>query len=50
MSINLFFHISKEFFDQIYSPNIELNNNNNQKIGDEEKGFKEWIEQKNEEF
>lgn len=49
MSINLFFHISKEFFDQMYSQGIEYEEDNNT-TGDEEKGFEEWIEQKNEEF
>lgn len=46
MSIKLFFHISKDFFDQMYSQGIEYDEEITI-IGDEEKGFEEWIEQKN---
>jgi hypothetical protein len=49
MSINVFFHISKEFFDQMYSQGIEYEEETTTS-GDEEKGFEEWFEQKNEEF
>lgn len=48
MSIKLFFQLSKDFFDQIHSQYIEYENN--QPIGDEEKGFEEWLEHKNEEI
>jgi len=49
MSINLFFNVSKEFFDQMYSPGFDENENIIEST-DEEKGFQEWIEKKNEEF
>jgi len=49
MSIKLFFHISKEFFDKMYSPGFE-NEEDNSSIGYEEKGFEKWFENKNEEL
>ena len=49
MSIKLFFHISKDFFDQIYSPHSEYDEDITI-IGDVETGFEELIEQTREEF
>lgn len=46
MSIKLFFEISKEFFVLIYSPNLEYGDNNSETF-DEEKGFQEWLHNKN---
>ncbi len=50
MSIKLFFNISKDFFDQMYSQNLEFEDDNSETYYDEEKGFKEWLEHKKEEF
>ena len=64
MSIKLFFHISKEFFDKMYSPGFENEEDNSsigyeekgdeekgdEEKGDEEKGFEKWFENKNEEL
>jgi hypothetical protein len=50
MSIKLFFEISKDFFDQMYSQNLEYEDDNCETYDDEEKGFKEWLEHKKEEF
>jgi len=53
MSIKLFFEISKDFFDQMYSQNLEYEDKyftSLQETYDEEKGFEEWLEHKKEEF
>ena len=54
MSIKLFFHISKEFFDKMYSPGFENEEDNSsigdEEKGDEEKGFEQWFDNKNEEL
>ena len=50
MSIKLFFEISKDFFDQMYSQNLEYEDDNSETYYDEEKGFQEWLEHKKEEF
>ena len=59
MSIKLFFHISKEFFDKMYSPGFENEEDNSsigdeekgdEEKGDEEKGFEKWFDNKNEEL
>ena len=43
MNIKLFFEISKDFFDQMYSQNLELEDENCETYYDEEKGFEEWL-------
>jgi hypothetical protein len=48
MSIKLFFDISREYFDLIYSQNLEYDNDS--ETFDEEKGFEEWVENKNKEL
>lgn len=49
MNIKLFFEISKDFFDQMYSQNLELEDENCETYYDEEKGFEEWLDHKKEE-
>ena len=49
MSIKLFFNVSKEFFDQMYSPGFDETENIIEST-DEEKGFQEWFEKQNEEL
>lgn len=49
MSINLFFQISKQFFDNMYSQGFDETENNIE-CDDEEKGFEEWFERTNEEL
>ena len=49
MSINVFFHISKDFFYQMYSQGIEYEEETTNSV-DEEKGFEEWLDYKNEEI
>ena len=50
MNIKLFFEISKDFFDQMYSQNLEFEDENCETYYDEEKGFEEWLDHKKEEF
>jgi len=52
MSIKLFFDISREYFDLIYSQNLEYDEDGTslRETFDEEKGFEEWFDNKNEEL
>lgn len=53
MNIKLFFEICEDFFDQIYSQNLEYEDNHFTSLRetyDEEKGFEKWIEHKKQEF
>ena len=49
MSIKLFFHISKDFFDQMYSQGIEENQVVSEQF-DEETPFEEFTEHNNQGF